>query len=233
MNQMWRIFLTACLMSAYLFAESSASAAPVDDIIEYVRIIDQSDPQSLIRSATEEVQDEIRGSAIDPHDTVRIMDIINRDILPYTNIHRTAQLAMGHYWKMATPSQREEITQQFQILLIHTYSGALGLLTPGMKFKYPAAPASNNERDAVVRTIAAYNGDFVEIDYRLYRASDGWRVYDINLLGVWLVQVYKQQFSEAINRNGIDGFIRFLEDRNRKFHDENQNKQLTMLTAPQ
>ncbi|HKR40852.1 MAG TPA: ABC transporter substrate-binding protein [Paraburkholderia sp.] len=225
MKQAWRTFLTSCLMSACVLAESSAWAAPVDGVTEYVKINDQSDPQSLIRTATEEVQDEIRARTVDPHDTVRIMDIVNRDILPYTNIRRTAQLAMGRYWKMATPSQQVEITQQFQLLLIHTYSGALGLLTPGMKFKYPTLQASNYAGDAVVRTIAIYNGGPVEIDYRLYRASDGWRVYDINLLGVWLVQVYRQQFSEVIIRDGVEGLIRSLEDRNRNFSDEQRKQQ--------
>ena len=204
-------------MSACALTQSLAWATPVGDTNEYVKISDQSDPQSLIRTATEEVQDEIRARTIDPHDSVRIMDIVNRDILPYTNIRRTARLAMGRYWKLATPVQQVEITQQFQLLLIHTYSGALGLLTPGMKFKYPALPATNNESDVVVRTIAFYNGGPVQIDYRLYRSSDGWRVYDINLLGVWLVQVYRQQFSEVITRDGIEGLVKSLKDRNRAF----------------
>jgi phospholipid transport system substrate-binding protein len=210
-------------MSACALVESIAWATPVNGIAEYVKISDQADPPSLIRTATEEVQDEIRARAIDRHDAARIMDIVNRDILPYTNIQRTAKLAMGPYWKLATPVQQAEITEEFKLLLIHTYSGALGLLTPGMKFKYPASSASNKEGDVVVRTIALYNGEPVEIDYRLYRSSDGWRVYDINLLGVWLVQVYQQQFSEAIARNGIEGLIKSLKDRNRNFLVKNES----------
>jgi phospholipid transport system substrate-binding protein len=208
-------------MFACVFAQSLGWAAPADGITEYVKISDRSDPQSLIRTVTEEVQDECRARTIDLHDTARIMDVVNRDILPYTDIRRTAKQAMGPYWKLATPVQQAEITQQFQLLLIHTYSGALGLLTPNMKFKYPAVPASNKESDVVVRTISIYNGDPVEIDYRLYRSPDGWRVYDINLLGVWLVKIYRRQFAEVISHHGIEGLVKSLEHRNR---DASQGK---------
>lgn len=193
------------------------------DSSSYVHIEDHTDPGVLIRTATEKVQDELRKRAIDPTDTSRIMDIVNRDILPYTDIRRTTRLAMGRYWHTATPAQQDELTAQFQRLLIHTYSGALGLLTPDQKFQYPDAHGDTDRVDTVVRTIALYNGQPVEIDYRLYRTAKGWRVYDLNLLGVWLVQIYRQQFSDEIGQHGIDGLIATLAARNADMASQGAN----------
>lgn len=177
-------------------------------------IDDQTSPDTLIRTVTEQIQDEIRQRAIDVHDTARIMDIVNRDILPYTDIRRTTRLALGRYWLVATPAQRDELTKQFQLLLIHTYAGALGMLTADEKFQYPRGRDVSTSTDVIVRTIAIYNGHPVEINYRLYRSDAGWRVYDLNLLGVWLVQIYRNQFTDEISRSGVDGLIRLLTDRN-------------------
>ncbi|MBN3769526.1 phospholipid-binding protein MlaC [Burkholderia sp. Se-20378] len=210
-NQSRKLFVCCSLVLGSIACPAICSAS---DSGNHVRIEDQTDPSVLIQTATEEVQDELRKRAIDPADTSRIMDIANRDILPYTDIRRTTRLATGRHWREATPAQQDELTAQFQRLLIHTYSGALGLLTPDQKFQYPGTHGDANRADTVVRTVAIYNGQPVEIDYRLYRTANGWRVYDLNLLGVWLVQIYRQQFSDEIGKHGIDGLIALLAARN-------------------
>jgi phospholipid transport system substrate-binding protein len=184
-----------------------------------VRIDDQSAPAALIQTITTQVQSEVAARAIDPTDTARIMEIVNRDILPYTDLPRTTRLVMGQHWRTAAPAQQAALIREFTQLLVHTYSGALGLLTPSLQFQYPPSNVSATADDCVVRTIAMYNGQPVEIDYRLYRTQAGWRVYDLNLLGVWLVQVYRQQFSETIRRDGIDGLITQLSAKNATFAD--------------
>jgi phospholipid transport system substrate-binding protein len=177
-------------------------------------IYDRSDPQDLISTATQKIQQELSARPMHGNDPSIIMDIVDRDILPYTDIRRTTQLAMGRYWRTATRGQQDEIVQQFQELLIRTYSGALGLLTPEQKFQYPSVHELARHDDAVVRTVAMYNGHSVEIDYRLYRTAHGWRVYDLNLLGVWLVQVYRGQFGDEIAKHGVSGLLEMLKERN-------------------
>ncbi|WP_168787426.1 MlaC/ttg2D family ABC transporter substrate-binding protein [Paraburkholderia aromaticivorans] len=181
---------------------------------KYVQIDDQSRPQTLIESATQEILDEVRTQAIRPGDTARIMAVVNRDILPYTDINRTTKLVMGRYWRTATPVQQEQVVTQFTLLLIHTYSGALALLRPDQRFQFPPSRIDPSDTDVVVRTIAMDTGGPVEIDYRLYRTPQGWRVYDLNLMGVWLVQIYRHQFDEEVQKNGIDGLIKLLSKRN-------------------
>lgn len=178
--------------------------------------IDQSDPQALIRTATQQILDEVRTRAIEPDDIPRIMDIVNRDILPYTDFRRTTALAMGRYWKTATPAQQQQLVEQFKNLLIFTYSGAVGQLRADQQISYPPSRIAPTDTDVVVRTIALRNGEPSEIDYRLYQTPSGWRLYDLNVLGVWLVQTYRQQFSDKIQQSGVDGLIQFLTARNQE-----------------
>jgi phospholipid transport system substrate-binding protein len=178
--------------------------------------VDQSEPQVLIKTATQQVLDEVRTRAIEPDDIPRIMDIVNRDILPYTDFRRTTSLAMGRYWRTATPAQQQQMIEQFKTLLIYTYSGAIGQLRPDQQIQYPPIHIAPADTDAVVRTIATRNGEPAEIDYRLYSTPQGWRLYDLNVLGVWLIQTYRQQFSDKIQQSGVDGLIQFLTERNQQ-----------------
>ncbi|MFL9936556.1 ABC transporter substrate-binding protein [Paraburkholderia sp. RL18-103-BIB-C] len=195
--------LTLC---AALFSFGGAAYAQVD----------QSEPQLLIKTATQQILDEVRTRAIAPDDIPRIIDIVNRDIIPYTDFHRTTSLAMGRYWRTATPAQQQQLVEQFKMLLIHTYSGAIGQLRPDQRIDYPPIHIAPTDTDVVVRTVATRNGEPAEIDYRLYSTQQGWRLYDLNVLGVWLIQTYRQQFSDKIKESGVDGLIQFLAERNQQ-----------------
>ena len=184
--------------------------------------VDQSDPQALIQTATQQVLNEIHAHAIEQDDIPHIVDIVNRDILPYTDFRRTTALVMGRYWKTATPAQQREVTEQFKNLLIFTYSGAVGQLRTDQQITYPPSRIAPTDTDAVVRTITLRNGEPAEIDYRLYQTPSGWRLYDLNVLGVWLVQTYRQQFSDMIRQNGVDGLIQSLTARNEELASTKQ-----------
>ena len=199
-------FLGAVLLFTMLAFGHAASAQTVDS----------SDPQILIKSVTQQVLDEVHTKAIDPSDIPRIMDIVNRDILPYIDFEHTTQLALARYWRTATPEQQQQLVQQFKMLLIHLYSGAIAQLKPDQKIEYPPMRLAPTDTDTVVRTIALTSAQPVEIDYRLHKTPQGWRVYDLNVMGAWLVQTYRQQFGETIQQSGIDGLLRFLTDRNQQ-----------------
>lgn len=178
--------------------------------------VNQSDPQALIKTATQQVLDEVRAKSVDPSDIQRIVGIVNKDILPYTDLRRTTRLVMGRHWTTSTPEQQQKVTDQFRMLLIHTYSGTIAMLKPDQQIEYPPSRIAPTDTDVVVRTIALNNSQPVEIDYRLYKTPDGWRLYDINVLGAWLIQTYRQQFNEKIQQSGVDGLIQFLTERNQQ-----------------
>ncbi|HKU00475.1 MAG TPA: ABC transporter substrate-binding protein [Paraburkholderia sp.] len=178
--------------------------------------VDQSDPQVLIKTATQQVLDEVRTKAIAPDDIPRIRGIVDRDILPYVDFRRTTQLAMGPHWRTATPAQQQQIVEQFQLLLIHLYAGALAQLKPDQQIDYAPLRRAPGDIDVVVRTFAQTSGNPVEIDYRLYKTPQGWRLYDLNVLGAWLIQTYRAQFNEKIQQSGVDGLIQFLSSHNQE-----------------
>ncbi|WP_414443731.1 phospholipid-binding protein MlaC [Burkholderia sp. 22PA0106] len=178
--------------------------------------VDQSNPQALIKTATEQVLNEVRTQSIKPGDIGKITAIVNQDILPYVDFRRTTQIVMGRNWRAATPDQQAKVMEQFKMLLIRTYAGAIAQLKADQQIQYPPFRADPGATDVVVRTLAQTNGQPAQIDYRLYKSQQGWRVYDLNVLGAWLIQTYQQQFNEKIQQSGIDGLIQFLTQRNQQ-----------------
>lgn len=176
--------------------------------------VDTNSPDGMIKTVTKDVLDTIRAdSTIKAGDVNRITQVVNQKILPYTDFRRTTQLATGRAWRTATPQQRDQLVEQFKMLLIRTYSGALSQVRDQqVQFKpFHADPA---DTDVVVRSVVMNGGQPIQLDYRLYKTPQGWRVYDLNVLGAWLIQTYQQQFAEKINQSGVDGLIQFLTQRN-------------------
>jgi phospholipid transport system substrate-binding protein len=176
--------------------------------------VDTSDPDAMVKTITQQVMDQIRGDkSIQSGDINKITQLVNDKILPYTDFRRTTQLAMGRNWRTATPEQQAQVIDQFKMLLIRTYSGALAQVRD-QQIQYKPFRANPDDTDVVVRSTVLNAGQPIELDYRLYKTPQGWRVYDINVLGAWLIQAYQQQFQEKIQQGGVDGLIQFLTQRN-------------------
>ncbi|HEU0204514.1 MAG TPA: ABC transporter substrate-binding protein [Burkholderiaceae bacterium] len=148
-------------------------------------------------------------------DPAALQKLVEERILPHVDFEKTTRLAVGRSWRQATPEQRALLTQEFRALLIRTYAGALSVAREH-KVKLVLARAQS-ETDAVVRTQAvAPRGDPIQLDYRLERTDAGWKIYDVGVLGVWLVQTYQTSFANEISQGGIDGLIKSLAARNRQ-----------------
>ncbi|SPB17908.1 toluene tolerance protein [Caballeronia novacaledonica] len=178
--------------------------------------VDSSSPDTLIKTVTQQVLDDIKSDPkIQSGDINKITELVNQKILPYTDFTRTTRLVMGRNWNSATPEQQKQIVEQFKMLLIRTYSGALAQVR-NQTVQYKPFRANPEDTDVVVRSVVMNNGSPVELDYRLYKTAQGWRVYDINVLGAWLIQAYQQQFNEQISQNGVGGLLQFLTQRNQQ-----------------
>jgi len=145
----------------------------------------------------------------------KIVDLVEKKIVPYTDMRRTTEMAMGPNWKKATPEQQAQLVAEFKNLLIRTYSGALSQLRD-QTVQFKQLRAAPDDQEVTVRTVVLGHGDPVPLDYRLEKTSNGWKVYDMNIMGVWLVEAYRNQFSNQISQNGIDGLVKFLQDRNKQ-----------------
>jgi phospholipid transport system substrate-binding protein len=176
--------------------------------------VDTSNPDTMIKTVTQQVLDQIKADKqIQSGNITRITELVNEKILPYTDFTRTTRLVMGRNWNSATPQQQKQIVEQFKMLLIRTYSGALAQVRD-QQVQYKPFRASPDDTDVVVRSVVINNGSPIQLDYRLFKTPQGWKVYDINVLGAWLIQAYQQQFNEQISQHGVDGLLQFLTQRN-------------------
>ena len=182
----------------------------------FAQTVDTSNPDAMVQTVTQQVMSQIKGDkSIQSGDISKITQLVNEKILPYTDFRRTTQLAMGRNWRTATPEQQQQVIEQFKTLLIRTYSGALAQVRD-QEIQYKPFRANPDDTDVVVRSTVMNGGQPIELDYRLYKTPQGWRVYDINVLGAWLIQAYQQQFQEKIQQGGVDGLIQFLTQRNQQ-----------------
>jgi phospholipid transport system substrate-binding protein len=178
-----------------------------------------SRPDVVVKSTIEDVMAAIRSDpAAKAGDPNAITRIVEQKFLPATDFLRTTQLALGSAWSKATPEQQKILFEQFQRLLVRTYAAQLVLIRDqNTQFKYlPIRPLRAGATDAVVKTLVTTSGDTMNIDYRLYKAPTGWKIYDINMMGAWMIEVYRNQFAQQIARGGIDGLIKFLVAHNKQ-----------------
>jgi phospholipid transport system substrate-binding protein len=174
-------------------------------------------PDQLVRDLSNEVLAAIKADkALASGDVNRVQKLVDEKILPYVDFQKMTQLAVGRGWRQATPEQRTALTREFRTLLVRTYSGALSQVTDH-QVKLRPFRAQPGDTDVMVGTnIVASRGDPIQLDYRLEKTDAGWKIYDVNILGVWLVENYKTQFASQINAGGVDGLIKTLTDRNKQ-----------------
>jgi phospholipid transport system substrate-binding protein len=174
-------------------------------------------PDALVRDLSNDVLNTIKADKeLKSGDVDRVQKLIDEKVLPYVDFEKMTQLAVGRGWRQATPEQRTALTREFRTLLVRTYSGALSQVSDHEVQLRPFR-AQPNDTDVIVRTnVVASRGDPIQLDYRLEKTGAGWKIYDINILGVWLVENYKTQFASQINAGGVDGLVKTLADRNRQ-----------------
>ncbi|NYT68314.1 MlaC/ttg2D family ABC transporter substrate-binding protein [Pusillimonas noertemannii] len=149
-------------------------------------------------------------------DLNRINQLVDEYVLPYVNLEKTTRLAAGRYWRQASAQQQKNLVEAFKGTLIRTYSGALSKVDEVSALQILPFRGDANADDVVVRsTISQRNGPAVGVDYRLEKTPQGWKIYDLNVEGIWLIQNYRNQFAQQINQNGIDGLIDALNKQNR------------------
>ena len=175
---------------------------------------DPNTPDGLIKIIVADVMSLVKSDPeIQRGNIPRVVELVEKKIVPYTDMRRTTQLAMGKNWSKATPEQQNQLIFEFKNLLIRTYSGALSQLRD-QTVQYKPLRSSPSDTDVIVRTVVIGKSDPIPLDYRLEKTNDGWRVYDINIMGAWLIEAYRNQFTNQISQNGIDGLIKFLQERN-------------------
>jgi phospholipid transport system substrate-binding protein len=175
-----------------------------------------SAPDVLVKTMSEDVLASIRKDpSLQSGDISRLNALVDDKVLPYVNFEKMTRLAVGRGWRDASAEQRQVLTREFRTLLVRTYAGAVASAKDYQVQMRPfrAEPA---ETDVLVRTQAVPSrGDPIQLDYRLEKTAAGWKIYDVNVLGVWLVENYRNTFNSEVSRGGIDGLIKSLVERNK------------------
>ncbi len=175
-------------------------------------------PDVLVKRISQEVLETAKGDKeIQAGNQQKILNLVETKIIPYVDFQYMTELAAGRNWRVATPEQQKNLVTQFRTLLIYTYSGALSQVKD-QRLEYKPFRAAPTDTEVEVRSqvIQARVGEAIQLNYRLRKEAGGWKIYDINVLGAWLIETYKGNFTAEINKSGIDGLIQALTDKNAK-----------------
>jgi phospholipid transport system substrate-binding protein len=175
-------------------------------------------PDAFIKRITTETLDIIKADkSLRNGDVAKIIQLVDVKLMPHVNFRRMTALATGPAWRKATPDQQKRLQEEFKILLVRTYAGALSQVSDQVVVVKPLR-AGQEDKNLVVNTEVRGKGDPIQLDYRLEKTPGegaGWMIYDLNVLGVWLIENYRTQFTKEINTGGIDALIASLAARNK------------------
>ncbi|MFO1245155.1 MAG: ABC transporter substrate-binding protein [Ramlibacter sp.] len=196
---------------AFLLAVASFGLAPA------VHAADEA-PDTLIKRLSDDVLGAVKNDkTVQSGDINRIIALVDSKIMPHVNFQRMTASAVGPAWRQATPEQKKLLQDEFKTLLVRTYAGALAQVNDQtISVKPLRADAADTE--LVVRTEIRGRGDPIQLEYRLEKTPGdgaGWKIYNLNVLGVWLMETYRSQFAQEINAKGLDGLIASLAARNK------------------
>jgi len=174
-------------------------------------------PDKLIERLSNEILERIKSdTALQAGDPKKLNELVDSTVMPHVDFRRMTALSVGRNWRSATPDQQKQLMDEFRALLIRTYSGALSSVAD-QKVRMRPLRANPQDTDVIVRSeVLQPRGEPIQLDYRMMKAADGWKIYDVNVLGVWLVETYRTQFAQEVSTGGIEGLIRSLSEKNRQ-----------------
>lgn len=202
--------LFARLAVAWAIAASSLFALPASAQDEAA--------DAFVNRVSADVLNRIQSDAsIREGDIYKVIELVDAKLMPHVNFKRMTASAVGPTWRQLSPEQQVRLQEAFKILLVRTYSGALKQAN-NVSFVVKPLRGAPDDKEVVVRTEVRGQGAPVQLEYRLEKTPGdgaGWKIYNINVMGVWLVETYRSQFAQEINSKGIDGLITALAERNK------------------
>jgi phospholipid transport system substrate-binding protein len=173
-------------------------------------------PDALAKSVTDEVLAIVRADReIQSGNRQRVLQLVEQKIVPHFSFTRMTQLAMGRNWRQASPDQQKTLVEQFKVLLVRTYTAAFTQYR-NETIEYRPTRMKPGDTDAVVQSFINRPGaQPVAVDYSMEKTPEGWKVYNVKIEGVSLVETYRNTFNAEVQKSGVDGLIRTLSERNR------------------
>lgn len=203
-----RIFLVAfvALFTSFFALSSFAQTAP-------------EAPDALVKRLAADITEAVKADkTLASGDVAKVAALVDTRIIPFVNFQRMTASSVGPAWRSATPEQQKRLQDEFKLLLVRTYAGAVKEIKDQTVVVKPLRAAPEDVA-VIVRSEVRGKGEPIQLDYRVGKVTDAngtaWKIYDMNILGVWLVETYRGQFAQEINANGLDGLIKVLAERNK------------------
>ena len=202
-------------MKPFMHLVAAAATVAFSTVLVAAPVAAAEAPDALVKRISNEVIDSVKADKdIQGGNRSKIMELVNAKILPYVDAEKMTQQAAGRHWRSATPEQKQKLTKEFRDLLVYTYAGALSTIK-NETVEFKPMRGSPTDSDVEVRSqVNVARGEPITLNYRLSNDKGSWKIYDVNVLGAWLVQTYTSTFNSEISKSGIDGLIKRLADRN-------------------
>jgi phospholipid transport system substrate-binding protein len=176
-------------------------------------------PDALVKRLAVEITEAVKADKnLASGDVAKVAALVDTRIIPFVNFQRMTASSVGPAWRSATPEQQKRLQDEFKLLLVRTYAGAVKEIKDQTVVVKPLRAAAEDTA-VIVRSEVRGRGEPIQLDYRVGKVTDSsgtaWKIYDMNILGVWLVETYRGQFAQEINTNGIDGLIKSLAEKNK------------------
>ena len=208
-----RELLAASLLAA-AFGAAPAAAADADD------------PWGWVVRISNEILDAIRADEkLHSGDADALRALVDRQVMPSVDFTMMTRMTVGPKWRQATKEDRARLMTGFERLLIRVYAGALANIKDHRCELRPTRSRKLAD-ELVVRTLLKSAGQpDIGLDYRIYRNKAGeWKIVDVNVEGIWMVENYRSQFASTLNQDGIPGLIRLLEEKGEELAGRNAVK---------
>jgi phospholipid transport system substrate-binding protein len=173
-------------------------------------------PDGLVKMAATDVLESAKADkSIQAGDIKKITALVDSKVMPLVNFPLMTSKTVGPQWNQATAEQKQRLQDEFRILLLRTYSGALAQVKD-MSVQVKPLRAAPEDTNVLVRSEVRGKGAPIQLDYRLEKSTGAWKIWDVNVSGLWLVTTYQGQFKPVISAGGIDGVIKLLSELNKK-----------------
>lgn len=203
-NQVVKRFLAVVLATGCL------AAAPL-------RAAEMLAPDALAKSVTEDVLAVLRSDRdIQAGDVRKVVDLVEKKVLPHFNFVRMTRLAVGVNWRQASPEQQKSLVNEFRALLVHTYSATFVAYRDQAIVFRPLRMDPKDTEVVVKSQVNQPGGKPVTVDYKMEKTDTGWKVYDVVVADLSLVQNYRGSFETEVRKGGINGLVKALADKNRQ-----------------
>lgn len=176
-------------------------------------------PDALVKRLANDITEAVKADkTLASGDVAKVAALVDTKIIPFVNFQRMTASSVGPAWRSATPEQQKRLQEEFKMLLVRTYAGAVKEIKDQTVVVKPLRAAAEDVA-VIVRSEVRGKGEPIQLDYRVGKITDAsgaaWKIYDMNILGVWLVETYRGQFAQEINTNGVDGLIKLLAEKNK------------------